>query len=200
MDENSAAATIWWTFWNDYLWQTFEPWWKAAKVPVGKDALDLTVGAGLPSLDEDLEAWTLGDQSDPAFAGPSGHRPATAPAAMVAAFDRAVSHLTGLYGGSPSSWTWGRMHTRSFPSVTGAGGLGYGPRAAGGDPFTEDAADCGLDATTGPSWRMVVSLGAGGVTAEGVYPGGQSENGVAVVRQPGPAVVGRPVPAGSRPR
>jgi penicillin G amidase len=176
MDENSAAATIWWTFWSDYLWQTFEPWWKAAKVPVGRDALDLTVGAGLPSLDEDLEAWTLGDQSNPAFAGPSGRGSATAPTAMVAAFGSAVSHLTALYGGSPSSWTWGRMHSRSFPSVTGADGLGYGPRAAGGDPFTEDAADGGLDATTGPSWRMVVSLGAGGVTAEGVYPGGQSEN------------------------
>ncbi len=176
MDANSAAASLWWTFWGDYLSGVFEPWWKAARVPVGKDPLDLAVGPGLASLDEDLEAWTLGDPGNAAFAGPSGHGPATAPAAMVAAFSRAVSHLSAQLGGAPSSWTWGRLHSRSFPSVTGAAGLGYGPRPAGGDPFTEDAADGGLDASTGPSWRMVVSLTAGAVSAEGVYPGGQSEN------------------------
>ncbi len=176
MDANSAAASLWWTFWGDYLSGVFEPWWKAARVPVGKDPLDLAVGPGLASLDEDLEAWTLGDPGNAAFAGPSGHGPATAPAAMVAAFSRAVSHLSAQLGGAPSSWTWGRLHSRSFPSVTGAAGLGYGPRPAGGDPFTEDAADGGLDASTGPSWRMVVSLTSGAVSAEGVYPGGQSEN------------------------
>ncbi len=176
MDANSAAASLWWTFWGDYLSGVFEPWWKAARVPVGKDPLDLAVGPGLASLDEDLEAWTLGDPGNAAFAGPSGHGPATAPAAMVAAFSRAVSHLSAQLGGAPSSWTWGRLHSRSFPSVTGAAGLGYGPRPAGGDPFTEDAADGGLDASTGPSWRMVVSLTSGAVFAEGVYPGGQSEN------------------------
>ena len=177
MDENSAAATVWWTFWGDYLSQVFEPWWKAAKVPVGRDQLGLAVNPALAPLDEDLEAWTLSDPSNAAFAGPSGHGPGTAPAAMVAAFRTAVSHLSSLYGAAPSSWTWGRMHSRSFPSVTGAAGLGYGPRAAGGDPFTEDAADGGLNASTGPSWRMVVSFApGGGVTAEGVYPGGQSEN------------------------
>ncbi len=176
MDANSAAASLWWTFWGDYLSGVFEPWWKAARVPVGKDPPDLAVGPGLASLDEDLEAWTLGDPGNAAFAGPSGHGPATAPAAMVAAFSRAVSHLSAQLGGAPSSWTWGRLHSRSFPSVTGAAGLGYGPRPAGGDPFTEDAADGGLDASTGPSWRMVVSLTSGAVSAEGVYPGGQSEN------------------------
>ncbi len=176
MDASSAAATLWWTFWGDYLTQVFGPWWKAGKVPVSKDRPGLSLNPGQASLDEDLEAWTLGDQSNPAFAGPSGHGPPGARAAIAAAFKHAVSHLTALYGGTPSSWTWGRMHSRSFPSVTGADGLGYGPRAAGGDPFTEDAADGVPDATTGPSWRMVVSLGSAGVSAEGVYPGGQSEN------------------------
>ena len=111
-----------------------------------------------------------------AFAGPSGHGPADASAAMAAAFGQAVSHLSAQLGGAPSSWTWGRVHSREFPAVSGASGLGYGPRAAGGDPFTEDAADGGLTATAGPSWRMVATLGAAGVSAEGVYPGGQSEN------------------------
>ena len=111
---------------------------------------------------------------------------------MLAAFNKAVSSLSSKFGDTPSTWTWGRVHARSFPNVTGAAGLGYGPRSAGGDPFTEDAADGGMTATAGPSWRMVATLGsasgssaggssgggssAGAVSAEGVYPGGQSEN------------------------
>jgi len=176
MEPGSAAASVWWTFWSDYLTTVFEPWWVAGKVPVGKDPADLKVAPGLAPLTEDLEAWTLGDQSNAAFAGPSGHGPKTARAAIVAAFKTAVAHLSSQLGGAPATWTWGRLHSRSFPSITGDNGLGYGPRAAGGDPFTEDAADGGMDASTGPSWRMIAALGPGGVSAQGVYPGGQSEN------------------------
>ena len=41
-----------------------------------------------------------------------------------------------------------------------------------------DAAEGGLESSIGPSWRMVIGFpGSGGSpTAEGVYPGGQSEN------------------------
>jgi penicillin amidase len=159
MDQGSAAASLWWTFWNQYLTTVFNPWWKSAKVPVSKDRIDLAVGPGIAPLAEDLEAWTLGDQSNAAFAGPSGHGPANARAAIVAAFRQTVSRLSAKLGGDPASWAWGRLHSRSFPSITGAAGLGYGPRPAGGDPYTEDAADGGLDAKTGPSWRMIVSLG-----------------------------------------
>jgi len=176
MSVSSPAATLWWTFWSDYLSQVFEPWWKAGHVPVGKDSADLAVSPNLASLDEDLQAWTLNAPSNRAFAGPSGRGPADASAAMVTAFGQAVSHLSSSLGGAPSSWAWGRIHSREFPAVSGADGLGYGPRSAGGDPFTEDAADGGLTATAGPSWRMVAALGPAGVSAEGVYPGGQSEN------------------------
>jgi len=177
MTVGSAAATVWWTFWGDYVSDVFQPWWNAARVPVGKDRSGLTAGIGLVPLDEDLQAWTLSDPSNAAFAGPTGHHgPPNAAAAMVTAFGKAVAHLAGVYGGSPSSWTWGREHSRSFPSLTGASGLGYGPRPAGGDPFTEDAADGGLDASVGPSWRMIVSFASAGPSAQGVYPGGQSEN------------------------
>ena len=176
MDAGSAAATVWWTFWDDYLTTVFEPWWKAGKVPVGRDVDGLAVGPGQAPLDEDLEAWTLNDPSNAAFRGPSGRGPGSAPAAMVAAFRQAVTHLSAKFGGSPSTWTWGREHARSFPSVEDAAGLGYGPRAASGDPFSEDAADGGLTATTGPSWRMIVTFDAGALSAVGVYPGGQSEN------------------------
>lgn len=176
MDVTSAAATVWWTFWSDYVRGVFEPWWKAGKVPVGKDQAGLAATPGLVPLDEDLQAWTVTDPGNPVFRGPAGHGPGGAPAAMTAAFKNAVAHLSSSLGGVPASWTWGRVHAREFPSLAGAPGLGYGPRPAGGDPFTEDAADGGMTASAGPSWRMVASLSAGSVSAEGVYPGGQSEN------------------------
>jgi penicillin amidase len=133
------------------------------------------VSVGQASLDEDLEAWTLGDAANPAYSLPSGDQ-RTAPQVMRTAFATAVAHLSAQLGGAPSSWAWGRLHSREFPSLSGAAGLGYGPRADGGDPFTPDAADGGMTASTGPSWRMIVTLSSAGVSAQGVYPGGQSEN------------------------
>jgi penicillin G amidase len=175
MADNSAAAALWWTFWSDYLSDVFQPWWNSAKVPVGKDK-DLAVDpAGQPSLNEDLEAWTLTDPSNPAFSLPSGqHR--TAADVMREAFSQAVTHLKSALGDNPASWTWGALHTREFPALSGAAGLGYGPRASGGDAFTPDAADGDLTSSAGPSWRMVATLSASGVSAIGVYPGGQDEN------------------------
>ena len=147
----------------------------------------------LASLDEDLQAWTLTTRPTARSPGPSGHGPADASAAMVAAFGKAVSGLSTSLGGAPASWTWGRVHSRKFPAVTGANGLGYGPRAAGGDPFTEDAGDGGMTATAGPSWRMVATLGIRRGVCRGRVPGrAVGEPGLAVVREPDPALVGRP--------
>ena len=96
---------------------------------------------------------------------------------MRLAFDRAVAHLAARLGGAPASWAWGRLHSRQFPSLTQAAALGYGPRAAGGDSWTVDAADGYPVSRQGPSWRMIVWWpGAGPPSAEGIYPGGQSEN------------------------
>ena len=96
---------------------------------------------------------------------------------MRAAFATAVAHLAATLHGAPSSWAWGRLHSRQFPSVTQAAALGYGPRASGADPWTVNAADGGLVSHQGPSWRMIVGwTGHGSATGEGVYPGGQSEN------------------------
>jgi penicillin amidase len=175
MAADSAAASIWWTFWGDYLSDVFGPWWDRAKVPVAKDREGLAVSPDQISLDEDLEAWTLGDQANPAFWLPSGQR-RTAPQIMLTAFRAAVAHLSSALGGAPSSWAWGRLHAREFPALSGTDGLGYGPRPDGGDPFTPDAANGGLTSSDGPSWRMIASLSPSGISAQGVYPGGQSEN------------------------
>src|SRR6202008_297681 len=53
MDQDSAAASLWWTFWGSYLNAVFAPWWQAEKVPVSKDRPDLTIAPGDAPLDED---------------------------------------------------------------------------------------------------------------------------------------------------
>ena len=176
MGAPSAAASVWWTFWTDYLSAVFQPWWTAAKVPVGKDRPGLKVSPAQVSLNQDLEAWTLRDPGNAAFTPPGG-QPRTAAEVMRTAFATAVAHLTSTLGGAPSGWGWGRLHSRQFPSLTQAAALGYGPRPSGADPWTVNAADGGLVSQSGPSWRMIVRwTGHGQAAGEGVYPGGQSEN------------------------
>jgi penicillin amidase len=176
MTATSTAASIWWTFWTDYLSAVFQPWWTAAKVPVHYDRGGLSVGPDQFSLDADLSTWTLSDQSNAAFT-PPGDPPRDAAAAMRTAFDTAVAHLASSLHGGPGTWVWGKLHTRQFPSLTGAAALGYGPAAAGGDFWTVDAAEGSVHAQIGPSFRMIVSwAGAGPPVAEGIYSGGQSEN------------------------
>ncbi|HEY7433395.1 MAG TPA: penicillin acylase family protein [Streptosporangiaceae bacterium] len=174
MAASSAAASVWWTFWGDYLTAVFGPWW--GKVPVSKDRPGLEISPEQSSLDEVLAQWTRHDRSNAAFTPPGGeHR--TAQQVMRTAFVTAVARLTDKLHGAPSSWTWGRLHSREFPSVTQAAGLAYGPRASGADPWTVNAADGGLVSSAGPSWRMTVAwTGDGTAQAQGVYPGGQSEN------------------------
>jgi len=174
MAVDSNAASVWWAFWNQYLQDTFGPWWQAAKVPVATDK-DLAVGPGQAALDEDLQAWTLTDPSNPTFTPPGG-KPRTAPAVMQQAFKEAVSQLSGKLGPTVADWQWGKQHARAFESLAQITSLGYGPRASSGDNWTVDAADSndGYLSTAGPSWRFIVDWGD--QQAVGVYPGGQSEN------------------------
>jgi penicillin G amidase len=176
MAASSAAASVWWTFWGRYLAAVFGPWWAAAKVPVHADRGGLAISPQRSSLDEVLAEWTLHDRANRAFTPPGGsHR--TAPQVMRAAFAGAVAHLAATLHGSAASWAWGRLHTRQFPAITRAAGLGYGPRASGADPWTVNAAGGGLVSHQGPSWRMIVAwTGRGTAAGRGVYPGGQSEN------------------------
>jgi penicillin amidase len=179
MDEGSASAAIWWTLWNQYLYSTFEPWWRAGRVPVQLDQVGLTPSTSQFSLDQVLEHWTLTDQANPAFSPPA-NPPGTATTVLRAAFATVVAQLHAKLGGGPASWAWGKLHSRELPSLLRAPGLGYGPRPAGGDPWTVDAADGLPVATAGPSWRMIVGWpGSSGRTAPvawSIYPGGQSEN------------------------
>jgi penicillin amidase len=175
MAENSSAAAIWFTFWSDYLSAVFQPWWTAAHVPVATDPSGLEATWQQPNLDEDLQEWTLADPANPAFSSP-GHSSRTAVQAMRAAFAATVAQLSAKFGDTPATWTWGDLHSTQIPSKV-AGALGYGPLPASGDLFTVNSADGYPVSTQGPSWRMIVTwTGSEPVSAEGIYPGGQSEN------------------------
>jgi penicillin amidase len=165
MAVDSAAASVWWTFWQDYLAQTFDPWWRAQGVKIDKQEV-------IDMLGQDLEAWTLGDPSNAAFTPPGGPTQ-TATDVMRKAFHAAYASLKADLGPDPGSWTWGTLHTRVLDNLAQISALSYGPRAERGDANTPLAAG-GSPSNHGPSWRMVVDWGTH--TFSGIYPGGQSEN------------------------
>ncbi|MFI9219473.1 penicillin acylase family protein [Streptomyces werraensis] len=175
MDSDSPAASVWWTFLDSYLHAVFEPWWDEKKVPADKDRWILDLDRSPIPLREALEHWTLDDPDNAAFTPPDGpHR--DAPQAMRAAFRTAVADLTRELGPRPSAWTWGKLHTREIPSITGAPGLGYEPYADDGSPWTVDAAGGDLNSSYGPSFRLIARwTGPGAGTAVAIYPGGQSD-------------------------
>jgi penicillin G amidase len=176
MREDSPAASVWWTFLRTYLRMTFQPWWDAHDVPVRTDPWVFDLSTLPAPLREALEQWTLHDPDNSAFTPPGGP-PRNAATVMRAAFDRAVRELSAQLGPNPATWAWGRLHQREIPSITGAPGLGHGPYAADGGPWTVDAAVGGMTARFGPSWRMVVAwTGPRRADALAIYPAGQSEN------------------------
>jgi penicillin amidase len=175
MEINSPAATIWWTFWQTYIAQSFDPWWKAKKVTVDRSEVNDALG-------QYLESQTLagGTVCPPGGCGPS---PACPPsyacthfqlnATLLKAFQSTVDTLTKQLGPDPNTWTWGRVHQRVLENLAQIPGLNYGPRPDRGDANTPLAAP-DFPSAHGPSWRMVVDWGTGSFS--GIYPGGQSEN------------------------
>jgi penicillin amidase len=170
MDKGSAAASIWWIFWETYLSATFDPWWSSHKVKVDRN----DGGNSNPlndMLGQDLEAWTSRDQTNPVFTLVGSAQ--NADDVMRAAFHTAVVSMTLRLGSDPNKWTWGRIHTREVENLAQISGLSYGPLPDSGDRFTPLAAP-DFPSSHGPSWRMVVDWGA--KSFSGIYPGGQSEN------------------------
>jgi penicillin amidase len=189
MTASSPGAVIWWMFWNWYARTVFQPWWTAAGVPVSLDPAGLAAAPGLRGLDADLATWTVGDQRNAAFSPPLASAAATrrfarltrsitpAAADMRTAFRRAVTELSEWLGNDLGAWEYGKLHTAQFPSLTGAGALGYGPAAAGGDDSTVNSAVGLLNSEFGQSVRVVAGWPAAGTAVAQVsYPGGQSEN------------------------
>lgn len=176
MVRGSVQATIYWYFLQNYLNDTFGPWWQKYHIPAKKNP-DLQLNYDFTPLVEDLEAWTLEHGRTPTdfFNDPITGQHRTAADVMRQALSGAIAQLQKQLGPDPAKWQWGRIHFRAFNSLTGIPALGRGPYSSDGDFYTPDAAQPSLTATSGPSWRMVVDLGNLG-SAVGVYTGGQSEN------------------------
>ena len=178
MDVDSAAASIWWTFWQTYIARSFDPWWKTDHVTVNRSEVNDMLG-------QDLEALALKGLTvcGPAGCGPippcaptASNCPSPNPdvgPAMAATFHATLTTLTRQLGADPTTWTWGRLHTRQLDNLAQISGLNYGPRPDRGDAWTPLAA-AGFPSSEGPSWRMIVDWGARSFS--GIYPGGQSEN------------------------
>jgi len=182
MDTGSAAASIWWTFWQTYLSQAFDPWWKADGVKVDRGDVNDALGQQLESLA--LRGFTVCPPTGCETFAPTcppttslpppdcAPHPPVAPA-MKTAFHTTLSTLARQLGTDPAQWSWGRIHTRQLDNLAQISGLNYGPRPDRGDANTPLAAG-GSPSTAGPSWRMVVDWGSH--TYSAIYPGGQSEN------------------------
>jgi penicillin amidase len=164
METSSAAATIWWNFWQTYIAQTYDDWWKFKEVKVDRAELNDALG-------QYLEAQTLaGKVTCPISGGDCAIETLTGN--LQSAFTETVITLTKQLGPNPSTWTWGRVHQRELVNLV-IEGLSYGPVPDRGDANTLLAAP-DFPSTHGPSWRMIVDWGAG--TFQAIYPGGQSEN------------------------
>jgi penicillin amidase len=203
MDAKSAAAAIWATFWPGYVAATFGPWLRSAAARLGRDPAITAAWAGQVGLTGALEHWTLAEPADPAFTPPGG--PAgTAASVMRSAFRAAVARLRARLGGAPASWALERLP--SGPATAPAAAAAALPVAASAAQIpvlargawsaswaaagqgSAGSAGGGSEPTAGTpvslGWRMVVHLGGspaatagrGGIMAEGIYPGGQSEN------------------------
>jgi penicillin amidase len=171
---DATAPSIWWTFWQQYVRDTFEPWWQAKHVPE-KSFKSLAIGPDLKSLTEDLETWTLNDPTNAAFTLPSG-QVRTANDVMWQAYQETITSLTKTLGSNPQQWTWGKLHKRKIDSLIQVDELAYGPFPSDGDSWTINAADTakGMIADHGPSCRIIVDWG--NKQSELAYPGGQDEN------------------------
>ncbi len=164
MDIDSTPAAMWWVFWKEFLSATFDPWWKSHNVKIDRAELE-------DALTQDLEAWTLRDPTNPAFTLVGATQ--NAGDMMKQAFHATIALMATRLGSDPSTWTWGRIHTRTLQNLALVTGLDYGPKPERGDSRTPLAAP-GDPSVLGPSWRMVIDWGSQAFS--GVDPGGQSEN------------------------
>lgn len=172
MDADSVPAALWWTFWQQYAVDVFDPWLKKYNVPTDQYERLGEVQWHAP-LHQSLQMWTLQQPDHPVFANPQTGTPRTAPDVMQGAFQAAVRSLVEKQGDDLDTWQWQNLHVRAIDSLLQIPALGYGPKGSSGGNYTVNVAP-GLRSPHGPSWRMIVDWGTG--QAFGSYPGGQSEN------------------------
>ncbi len=169
MTTNSTAATIWYTFMDHYVQDTFGDEYAVA------DATNLTD----PQFNT-LENLTINDPASHWFDNVTGGmiRAQTRDDVIRQAFNDTMADLLARLGPTPGAWTWGSVHSRQFDSLTGLEAFQRGPFAAPGDGFTLNVAG-GLVSKGGPSWRQIIDF-SDLDNSLAIYPGGQSGNPLSV--------------------
>lgn len=173
MRADSAAAAIYQAWFRNMVRRTFRD-------KLGDDLYRRYVGLGrnvtlaLYDLARTPDAPWFTDLSDPSVRGRD--------AMAAVALDDALAELRAALGPDPKTWSWGRLHTVTFPHPLGVGPLerifNVGPFPIGGDGLT--VANGGYSLRTSAyaqsvhaSQRLIVDL-ADFDRALAVYPTGQS--------------------------
>jgi len=92
--------------------------------------------------------------------------------ALRASFDLATDSLSKLANDGNALVPWHQVKRTQLTHLAKLDAFSYKELRNGGWGNTINA----VKGTHGPSWRMVVEMGRGGIRAYGVYPGGQSGN------------------------
>ena len=159
--KTSVAETIWYTFLNRYLADTFADEYQAA------GAANLS----LPQVNT-LENLTELDPTSHWFDNVTTPGVETRDDVLRQAFAETVTDLTDRLGPTVASWTWETVHFRTFAHLSGLAALSRGPFRSEGDDFTLNVAH-GLVADGGPSWRQLIDF-SNLDNSLAIYPGGQS--------------------------
>ena len=167
MTADSVAATIWYTFMDYYVQDTYGDEYGA------QNATSLSY----PQFNT-LENLTIWDPTSHWFNNVTGGRTQTRDDVIRQAFNDTVRALTAGLGPVTGTWTWGSIHSREFDHLSGLTALQRGPYAAGGDGFTLNVAG-GLVSKGGPSWRQILDFSDLN-NSRAIYPGGQSGNPLSV--------------------
>lgn len=86
-------------------------------------------------------------------------------------FKETIDSLYKSYGEISSKWEWGHVKGTNIPHLAKISGFGTKTLFTGGSKTAVNA----ISQTTGPSWKMIISLGDK-VEAYGLFPGGESGN------------------------
>jgi penicillin amidase len=90
---------------------------------------------------------------------------------ITSTFKETVDSLFKTYGEISSKWEWGNVKGTNIPHLAKISGFGTKTLFTGGSKTAVNA----ISQTTGPSWKMIISLGDK-VEAYGLFPGGESGN------------------------
>jgi penicillin amidase len=160
--------------WN-YLYQSdsqgatcFEIWFNEFRIALWQDELGHI--PNYPNTDQTLRVL-LKDTTSRWIDNVGTSQRETLKNLINLSFEKAVAKLTDKHKGNDENWFWGKHKGFHLDHLL-LPNLGLSNLMTSGSSKTINA----TSDTHGPSWRMIVMLGANAPRAYGIYPGGQSGN------------------------